>query len=159
MTQSGDDCSAITWPALGLAAARTPVAKTAMSHQARAKRRIFIPDLPRLLSSGTYAGLTRSDLPSCLVGRTLTDARHALLGGLIDHAPTFPPEELPLEQGLAEHRRVRGTEHGWIVNRFVCRASRLSELDEEALRPSVVLDTGALPKADERIEAVEAAGL
>jgi hypothetical protein len=93
------------------------------------------------------------------VGRTPTDARHALFGGLVDHAPTFPPEELPLDQGLAEHRRVRGTEHGWIVNRFVCPASKLSQLGDEALRLSVVLDTGALPPADERIEAVEAAGL
>jgi hypothetical protein len=88
-----------------------------------------------------------------------TDVRHALLGGLIDHAPTFPPEELPLDAGLAEHRRVRGIEHGWIVNRFVCPASKLGELGDEPLRLSVVLDTGELPDDDPRIEAVEAAGL
>jgi hypothetical protein len=86
-------------------------------------------------------------------------ARRALFGGLIDHAPTFPPEELPLAEGLTEHRRVRGTEHGWIVNRFVCPASRLGELADEPLRLSVVLDTGELPDADPRIEAVEAAGI
>ena len=88
-----------------------------------------------------------------------TDVRHALFGGLIDHAPTFPPEQLPLELGLAEHRRVRETEHGWIVNRFVCPASKLGELGGEPLRLSVVLDTGELPQADERIEAIEAAGI
>ena len=88
-----------------------------------------------------------------------TDVRHALFGGLIDHAPTFPPEQLPLDQGLAEHRRVRKTEHGWIVNRFVCPASTLEQLGDEPLRLSVVLDTGKLPPADERIEAVEAAGI
>ena len=55
--------------------------------------------------------------------RSMLDA--LLFGGLIDHAPTFPPEELPLEEGLAEHRRVRADEHGWIVNRFVCPASKL----------------------------------
>jgi hypothetical protein len=88
-----------------------------------------------------------------------TDLRHALFGGLIDHAPTFPPEQLPLDQGLAEHRRVRETEHGWIVNRFVCPASKLGELGDEPLRLSVVLDTGELPPADDRIEAVEAAGI
>ena len=87
-----------------------------------------------------------------------TDVRHALFGGLIDHAPTFPPEELPLDEGLAEHRRMRGSEHGWIVNRFVCPASKLGELGDEPLRLSVVLDTGELPDADPRIEAVEAAG-
>jgi hypothetical protein len=88
-----------------------------------------------------------------------TDLRHALFGGLIDHAPTFPPEQLPLDQGLAEHRRVRKTEHGWIVNRFVCPASKLGELGDEPLRLSVVLDTEELPPADDRIEAVEAAGI
>ena len=88
-----------------------------------------------------------------------TDVRHALFRGLIDHAPTFPPEQLPLDQGLAEHRRVRESEDGWIVNRFVCPASKLGELGDEPLRLSVVLDTGELPAADERIEAVEAAGI
>jgi hypothetical protein len=78
---------------------------------------------------------------------------------LIDHAPTFPPEELPLEEGLAEHRRVRAGEAGWIVNRFVCPASKLAELGDEPLRLSVVLDTGELPPAEARIEAVEATGI
>jgi hypothetical protein len=78
---------------------------------------------------------------------------------LIDHAPTFPPEELPLDKGLAEHRRVRAGETGWIVNRFVCPASKLAELGDEPLRLSVVLDTGELPPAEARIEAVEAAGI
>ena len=87
-----------------------------------------------------------------------SDARRALFAGLIDHAPTFPPEQLPLDEGLAEHRRVRGVGHGWIVNRFVCPASKLGELGDEPLRLSVVLDTGGLPGPDERIEAVEAAG-
>jgi hypothetical protein len=90
---------------------------------------------------------------------TAIHARRALFGGLIDHAPTFPPEELPLEQGLAEHRRVRQSDHGWIVNRFVCPASKLAQLGDEPLRLSVVLDTGELPAADPRIEAVEAAGI
>jgi hypothetical protein len=89
----------------------------------------------------------------------LTDARRALFGGLIDHAPTFPPEELPLDEGLAEHRRVRASDTGWIVNRFVCPASKLAQLDDEPLRLSVVLDTRELPPADSRIEAVEASGL
>jgi hypothetical protein len=71
----------------------------------------------------------------------------------------FPPEELPLDEGLAEHRRVRAGEVGWIVNRFVCPASKLRELGDEPLKLSVVLDTGELPSADRRIEAVEAAGI
>ena len=51
--------------------------------------------------------------------------------------------------------RASGT--GWIVNRFVCPASKLSELPDEPLRLSVVIDTGELPSVDPRIEAVEAA--
>lgn len=93
------------------------------------------------------------------VPETTTDARHALFAGLIDHAPTFPPAQLPLAEGLAEHRRVRDGDTGWIVNRFVCPASKLLELGDEPLRLSVVLDEGRLPAADERIEAVEAAGI
>jgi hypothetical protein len=88
-----------------------------------------------------------------------TDARRALFGGLIDHAPTFPPAQLPLAEGLAEHLRARASETGWIVNRFVCPASKLTELGDEPLRLSVVVDEGRLPEADSRIEAIEAAGL
>jgi hypothetical protein len=54
---------------------------------------------------------------------------------------------------------VRAGESGWIVNRFVYPASKLARLGDEALRLSVVLDTGVLPDADPRIEAVEAAGI
>ena len=54
---------------------------------------------------------------------------------------------------------MRAGDTGWIVNRFVCPTSKLAELGDEPLRLSVVLDTGVLPPADPRIEAVEAAGL
>ncbi len=54
---------------------------------------------------------------------------------------------------------MRASDTGWIVNRFVCPASKLAQLDDEPLRLSVVLDTRELPPADSRIEAVEAAGL
>src|SRR5438552_13065488 len=90
---------------------------------------------------------------------TRLDARRALLERLIDHAPLFPPASLPLPEALAEDRRVRAGEDGWIVGRFVCPASKLSELDGEAGALSVVLDTPAdAPPAldDPRIEALEA---
>jgi hypothetical protein len=90
---------------------------------------------------------------------TTTDVRRALFAGLIDHAPTFPPAELPLAEGIAEHRRVRDSEFGWIVNRFVCPSSKLAELGGEALRLSVVIDDARLPAGDDRIEAVEASGI
>jgi hypothetical protein len=82
------------------------------------------------------------------------DARRGLLAGLIDHAPTFPPEELPLDEALRAHEAALHSEPGWICNRFVVRASHLAQLPE--LRPprlSVVVD--APPTADERIESFE----
>ena len=45
------------------------------------------------------------------------------------------------------------------MNRFVCPASKLPELGDTLLRLSLVLDTGELPEADPRIEALEAAGI
>jgi hypothetical protein len=90
---------------------------------------------------------------------TTADARRVLFAGLIDHAPTFPPASLPLAEGVAEHRRVRDSEAGWLVNRFVCPASKLAELGDEPLRLSVVVDNGRLPPEDARIEAVESAGI
>jgi len=82
------------------------------------------------------------------------DARHALLGRLIDHAPLFPPASLPLEEALAEHERARASEHGWLLGRFVVPASRLAELGDAELRLSVVLDEKVKVFAP-RIEAVE----
>ena len=81
------------------------------------------------------------------------DARLALLGELIDHAPIFPPASLPLDQALADHERARGSEHAWMLRRFVAPASRLGELGGD-LRLSVVLDA-PVELDDTRIEAVE----
>ena len=86
------------------------------------------------------------------------DARRALLARLIDHAPLFPPASLPLADALADHERARTSDASWMVNRFVCPASRLSELGHSALRISLVLDTGVVADAafdDERVEALE----
>ena len=47
------------------------------------------------------------------------DARRALLTGLFDHAPLFPPAQLPLEEAVAEDRRARASEHAWLLGRFV----------------------------------------
>jgi hypothetical protein len=87
------------------------------------------------------------------------DARHALLGRLIDHAPLFPPASLPLDEALAEHERARAGEHAWLLGRFVVPSSRLAELGDAELRLSVVLDGPNLSEhielLDPRIEAVE----
>lgn len=87
------------------------------------------------------------------------DARHALLGGLIDHAPLFPPASLPLAEALEDHRRARSSPEAWMVSRFVCPASRLAELEGEDLRLSVVLDEPLDGlRLDARVEAVEGRG-
>ena len=81
------------------------------------------------------------------------DARRALLSGLIDHAPTFPPASLEADAALAEDRHARGSEERWLLGRLVWSASRLRELGDEARRLSIVLDDGAMD--DSRVEAVE----
>jgi hypothetical protein len=70
------------------------------------------------------------------------DARRALLGGLIDHAALFPPASLPMPEAIAADREARATEHAWILDHFICPASKLGELPREAPRLSVVLDGG-----------------
>jgi hypothetical protein len=78
----------------------------------------------------------------------------ALFARLIDHAPLFPPAQLPLPEALEEHRQAREGAHGWIVRRFVTPASKLGSLDGEELALSVVLD-GDAELGDPRIEALE----
>jgi hypothetical protein len=82
-------------------------------------------------------------------------ARHALLGGLIDHAALFPPASLSLPEALAEDARVRATEEAWLVGRFVIPATRLTELGDAPLALSVVLDDRRASLDDPRVEAVE----
>jgi len=70
------------------------------------------------------------------------DARTELLGGLIDHAALFPPASMDMPQAMEADRAARASEHGWIVDHFICPASRLGELPRDAPRLSVVLDGG-----------------
>ena len=83
------------------------------------------------------------------------DARRALLEGLIHHAPTFPPAQLPTDEALAEDRRARGSQDGWILGPLVWLASRLGELDGYDAQVSAVLDA-PLPATTARVEWVEA---
>jgi hypothetical protein len=78
----------------------------------------------------------------------------ALFARLIDHAPLFPPAQLPLPEALEDHRQAREGPHGWIVRRFVAPASVLPALGGEPLALSVVLDA-AVPLDDPRIESLE----
>lgn len=68
------------------------------------------------------------------------DARRALLERLIDHAALFPPASMGMDEALAEDRAARASAWSWMVDRFVCPASRLGELDGLDAPVSVVLD-------------------
>lgn len=68
------------------------------------------------------------------------DAHRALLTGLFDHAPTFPPASLPPEEALAEDRRARSSEHAWILGRLVWPAARRGELDPDEDRALALVD-------------------
>ncbi|MBD0330378.1 MAG: hypothetical protein ICV64_09795 [Thermoleophilia bacterium] len=81
------------------------------------------------------------------------DARTALLAGLIDHAPTFPPASLAPDAALTEDRRARESAERALLARLVWPASRLGELGDEKRELSLVLDDG--PVSDPRVAAVE----
>jgi hypothetical protein len=82
-----------------------------------------------------------------------TDARHALLARLIDHAPTFPPALLAPGEALAEDARAASSPHAFMLGRLVWRVSALGELPPSVRGISAVLDA-PLPD-DARIAAVE----
>jgi hypothetical protein len=77
--------------------------------------------------------------------------RRALLERLIDHAALFPPASMSMEDALAEDRAARTSPYGWMLDRFVCPATRLGELDELEAPVSVVLD-GELEAPADAIE-------
>jgi hypothetical protein len=70
------------------------------------------------------------------------EVRRALLERLIDHAALFPPASMSMEDALAEDRAARTSPYAWMLDRFVCPATRLGELDGLDAPVSVVLDGG-----------------
>jgi len=94
----------------------------------------------------------------------VTDARRALLGRLIDHAALFPPASMDMPAALEVDREARASEYAWMLDRFICPASKLDQLPADAPPLSVVLDGGegdldavaAAQAAGRRVELVEA---
>jgi hypothetical protein len=84
-------------------------------------------------------------------------AARALFGRLIDHAPTFPPASLPVEEAIAEDRRARESAESWILARLAWPASKLAELGDEQRELTLILD-GPVSDTDRRVEAVEGRG-
>jgi len=56
-----------------------------------------------------------------------SDARVAALTHLIDYAGLFPPARLDMHAAVAGYRAARSGESSWMVDRFICPASRLGE--------------------------------
>jgi hypothetical protein len=79
------------------------------------------------------------------------DVRRALLERLIDHAALFPPASMSMEDALMEDRAARTSPYAWMLDRFVCPASRLGELDGLDAPVTVVLD-GELDAPAEAVE-------
>jgi hypothetical protein len=79
------------------------------------------------------------------------EVRRALLERLIDHAALFPPASMSMEDALAEDRAARTSPYAWMLDRFVCPATRLGELDGLDAPVSVVLD-GELEAPADAIE-------
>jgi hypothetical protein len=59
--------------------------------------------------------------------RLVLDARTAAFAALIDYAGLFPPASLSIPEAVGEYRRIRSEEHQWVVGRFLCRASQLTD--------------------------------
>lgn len=51
-----------------------------------------------------------------------------LLEGIIDYAGLFPPARLSMAEAMAAYRGYAGGPQRWIVDRFLCPASRLEDL-------------------------------
>ena len=69
-----------------------------------------------------------------------------LLGGAIDYAGLFPPEELDVRSAVANYLEYRASSEAWALGRFVVPVARLAEL-EDALRRSPLRRVGRVPIA------------
>jgi hypothetical protein len=81
-----------------------------------------------------------------------TGAVNGLLAALVDDASLFPPGNMPMPTAVKEHRGHRTGDHADLVGRFLCPASRLSELqaelsDDDHITVGLIVDAGldALP--------------
>lgn len=79
----------------------------------------------------------------------------ALLEGLIDYAGLFPPARLDLDAALTEYDEACAGPHAWMLERFICPATRLRDLGDRSLRLTVVIDDESAPLDREGIEVVE----
>lgn len=57
----------------------------------------------------------------------MTESLEHLLGGSIDYAGLFPPTALPMDEAVAEYRRLLESDGSWIVNRFISPVAWLGD--------------------------------
>ncbi|MHC5108580.1 MAG: hypothetical protein ACYTHJ_01725 [Planctomycetota bacterium] len=65
----------------------------------------------------------------CNENAGLTVGLRALLGDILDYAGLFPPAKLPLNEAITNYARYQREPEAWMLARFICPASRLTELD------------------------------
>jgi hypothetical protein len=63
------------------------------------------------------------------LGARMHPSSQAMLLGIIDYAGLFPPARLPMGVALARFVEHSSGSDGWMLGRFVCPASRFSELE------------------------------
>ena len=59
----------------------------------------------------------------------MVESLQILLGGIIDYAGLYPPAKLPMTEALRNYVRYKTGKESWIVNRFICPATKISELE------------------------------
>jgi len=73
--------------------------------------------------------------------RLVLDARTAAFAALIDYAGLFPPASLSMSEAVDTYTRVRSENQSWVVGRFLCRASQLTDLAAVATAGFRTLET------------------
>jgi len=82
----------------------------------------------------------------------MTRSLRALLENVIDYAGLYPPASLPLEQVIANYERYRESAEGWMLNRLVLPADKLTV--RQCWRVTLLVDDepGPLPLEVETLE-------
>ncbi len=60
----------------------------------------------------------------------MTQSLRALMEKAIDYAGLFPPANLPMEKAVASYNGYRECPDSWMLSRFICPTTRLSEFEE-----------------------------
>ena len=76
----------------------------------------------------------------------MTDARHALLAGIVDYAGLFPPAALGMPDAVANYASYRASADAWMLGRFVAPVARMAEFVATANARDVAVGAAARPR-------------